>query len=75
MGALMALLIMEYARQRYLALFILNIILNIYCGIIRDCISAAKSFAITANVRTLQTGFSAAASPIATLSAAARYQI
>jgi len=30
MGALMALLIMEYARQRYLALFILNIILILY---------------------------------------------
>jgi TRAP transporter 4TM/12TM fusion protein len=30
MGALMALLIMEYARQRYLALFILNVILILY---------------------------------------------
>lgn len=30
MGALMALLIMEYARKRYLALFILNIVLIVY---------------------------------------------
>jgi len=30
MGALMALLIMEYARQRYMALFVLNILLILY---------------------------------------------
>ena len=30
MGALMALLVMEYARKRYMALFMLNVVLIIY---------------------------------------------